>query len=459
MNNFYISNMKEGSHIHFVGIGGISMSGLAEVFLQKGYRVTGSDIRQSHITRRLTSLGAQVYIGHDGANIAGADLVVYTAAVNWENPELIAAKQSGILAIERATLLGALMREYKCSICVSGTHGKTTTTSMLSHVLLHSGCDPTIMLGGELDAIGGNTRTGSAEYFLTEACEYHCSFLQFFPTIAIITNVDADHLDFFKDLDQIKAAFTQFAHIPGRDGFVIVCGDDTNAVDCVANTSAQCVCYGLSKSNDVRPDNLIYQDGCGIFDVDYNGKLLHVQLHVPGTHNVKNALACIAAGRVMNLPAEKVASGLEAFTLVHRRFEKKGMLHGAAIIDDYAHHPTEISCTLETAKKITPGRLFVAFQPHTYSRTLLLLDEFEKAFDCADDIIITDIYAAREKDNGRIHAKDLVKRLQDRGKAVRYIPEFSDIAAVLERELASGDTLITMGAGSIYQVADLLLKR
>ncbi len=458
MNNFYMSDIKESAHIHFIGIGGISMSALAHICIKRGYTISGSDINETHITRQLADAGVKIYKGHSAENINGADLVVYTAAINAENEELAAAKKNGLLCVERSTFLGAIMRDYKCSICVAGTHGKTTTTSMLSHVLLECDCDPTIMLGGELDAIGGNMRVGESEYFLTEACEYHCSFLEFFPKVAIITNVDEDHLDFFGDLEHIKSAFKQFAEIPDESGYIIVCGDDKNIPQCIQNVRGKILSYGFGDENVFCPKNLKYNDGCGEFDVEYGGKIIHVSLGVAGEHNVLNALSCFATSYALGFDGERVAAGLEKFTLVHRRFEKKGVKNGARIIDDYAHHPTEIMCTLKTARSMCKGKLYVVFQPHTYTRTKCLLDEFSKAFDDADRIIVTDIYAAREKDTGEIHASDLSKKLSERGKNAIYISSFDEIATQLGSVIGQGDIVITMGAGNVYKISEILAE-
>ncbi len=459
MNKFYLSDIPKEGHIHFVGIGGISMSGLAEILLKKGYRISGSDVAESHITKRLRDLGATVFIGHAAANADGADLTVYTAAVRQDNPELVFCAARQIPCIERATLLGSLMRDYRHSICVAGTHGKTTTTSMLSHVLLAAGKDPTITLGGELDLIGGNIRAGGGEYFLTEACEYHCSFLEFFPTVAVITNVEADHLDFFEGMDQIKEAFAAFAALAGPEGYAVVCGDDENAMECVAEANAKVITYGISASNAITPEALTYHASYGEFDVTYHGEKCHISLNVPGQHNVLNALACFAVGEALGLDGDGIARGLTDFAGVHRRFEKKGVLGEAVLIDDYAHHPTEIKATLSTAREMTAGRVIVAFQPHTYTRTMMLLDEFAQAFDDADRIIVTDIYAAREKDNGLIHAKDLAGRLAERGRNVEYISSFDEIARRLSQLVRPGDIVITMGAGSIYEAGELMLSR
>lgn len=443
--------------MHFIGIGGISMSGLAEIMLKQGFFVSGSDMNDSHITKKLRLLGATVHHGHSAEYIDGADLVVYTAAVKSDNPEMIAAQRLGIYTIERPVLLGALMRGYANSICVAGTHGKTTTTSMMSHVLMAANSDPTILIGGELDLIGGNIRAGANGYFLTEACEYHESFLQFSPNIAIITNVEADHLDYFRDLEHIKDTFAKFAKIPGAGGFVVVCGDDENTMDCVQDSNSNILSYGIHQKNTVKPLNLRYQNGYGVYDIEYAGELISIKLGVPGEHNVLNSLACVAAGMALGLSGTDVACGISEFVGVDRRFQKKGELYGASIIDDYAHHPTEIKCTLASAANIAQGRVIVVFQPHTYSRTLLLLDEFATAFDNADEIIITDIYAAREPDNGMIHATDLAEKLAGRGKSVSYISSFEDIAKTLLQTIKAGDMVITMGAGNVNTIGDMLL--
>lgn len=459
MNGFYLSDIKEDARIHFIGIGGISMSALAHVCLECGYSVSGSDIMRSPSVEALEKKGVKIFIGHNKQNALGSDLVVYTAAINPENEELSFAIESGIKAIERSVFLGAVMRGYKNRICIAGTHGKTTTTSMMSHVLMESGCNPTIMLGGELDYIGGNMRLGGNDYFLTEACEYHCSFLEFFPDVAVITNVEEDHLDYFKDIDHIKDAFRKFAALPGESGYTVVCGDDKNAKECVSDTDAQVITYGFGDDNIFSPKNLVYTDGCGEFDIEYDGSIIHTKLNCAGKHNVLNALACYGAGYALGLSGEDIKKGLEAFFMVHRRFEKKGEMNGALVIDDYAHHPTEIHCTLDTAKKMCKGRLYVVFQPHTYTRTKLLIDDFEKAFDDADEIIVTDIYAAREKNTGLIHARTLADRLAGRGKAAVYISDFGEIENYLKNTSAEGDIIITMGAGDVYKIGDALIKK
>lgn len=458
MSDFNMSEINREKPIHFVGIGGISMSGLAQICLKEGYTVTGSDITPTKITDKLSSLGAKVTIGQRSENCVGAGLVVYTAAIREDNPELVYARENGIKAIERSVFLGAVMKNYKNCICVSGTHGKTSTTSMMSYVLLENELDPTIMLGGELDKIGGNFMLGHSEFLLAESCEYHCSFLEFSPRYAIITNVDKDHLDYFKTFENIKKAFCAFANIPDKDGYVIVCGDDKNALECAKGARASVITYGIGAKNDIHPDSLWYEDSKGRFLVTVDKKQYLCAMSVCGEHNVKNALACVACGYAMGLDMEKVISGISQFVLVHRRYEKKGEINGALIIDDYAHHPTEIDCTLKTAQQAAKGKVIVAFQPHTYTRTYTLIDEFEKAFDRADTVLLADIYAAREADTGLISSKDVADRLNKRGIRAVYAKTAENIAEIIRKEAKEGDIVLTVGAGDIYKVADLLTE-
>ncbi len=459
MNDFHLSDLNKNAKIHFIGVGGISMSGLAHICLQEGYTVSGSDAGSSPILAQLAQDGAVIYKGHDAENCVGADLVVYTAAIKDDNPELVYARENNIQNMERSTFLGGVMRSYTDCVCVAGTHGKTTTTSMMSHVLLSHDCDPTILIGGELDEIGGNYRLGNSKYFLTEACEYHSSFLEFFPKYAIITNVDADHLDYFRDLEHIKETFRAYANLPGKDGFVLVCGDDTNAMECVNETDATIITYGLDASNDIHPSAVYTKAHCTCFEIEIDNETLYIQLQVAGKHNLLNALACFAVGKAMGIDAHTVKCGVESFKMVHRRFERKGYINDALIIDDYAHHPTEIKCTLQAARSIAGGRVIVAFQPHTYTRTLTLLDEFSNAFYDADEVLVFDIYAAREKDTGLIHAKDLVAKLKENGVSASYAESFDTATINLKNTLKISDILITMGAGNIFKVGEMLLEQ
>lgn len=457
MNPFDFSQIKQNAHIHFVGIGGISMSGLAQIMLKNGYKVSGSDRTSSHITEKLSGLGATVYIGHASENIAGADLVVHTAAVHMDNPELSSAVESGIRLIDRAECLGAIMKHYKHAIGIAGTHGKTTTTSMLTHALMYAGTDPTISIGGELDLIGGNIRTGDSDIFVTEACEYTNSFLKFFPKIALITNIEEDHLDFFSGLDEIIESFHKFAALTENGGFVVACGEDENVRRALEGITSDIYYYGLCDAYDYYPENLTYEKGYAQFDVYFRGTpLCHLSLGVPGEHNVLNALSAIAVCNLLAIDIETAARGIETFVCVHRRFEKKGWYQGALIVDDYAHHPTEIKATLKTAKAMNKKSVRCVFQPHTYSRTRTLWQDFLTCFDDTDELILAEIFPAREQFDGVTRSCDLAEQIAARGIHARHLKTFDEIREYLKNTLSEGELLLTMGAGDIYKIADEL---
>lgn len=450
-----------GRHVHFIGIGGISMSGLAEILLSKGYKVSGSDLKLSGLTSRLQSKGAQVYQGHNAENIKGADLVVYTAAVKDDNPELMEAKKQNIPCMDRASLLGQIMETFDFAIGVAGSHGKTTATSMLSIIMNHAELDPTILVGGEVDEIGGNVRTGESRYFVTEACEYMDSFLKFYPYMAIILNIDKDHLDYFNDINQIYESFLKFARIVPKTGYVIGCADDPlvsrllNQVDC--NT----ISYGIDHDADWTAVDISYNSQYhSSFTVVNKGKNMgRFALRVPGKHNIYNALACIAACHTMGIPESKMQEALLKYGGTHRRFELKGKTSNqAVVIDDYAHHPTEIKATLKAAMHYPHNRLWCIFQPHTYTRTKKLFNEFTEAFDGVDFLILADIYAAREKDTGDISSQMLAEAISEKGLNCTYMPEFNEIADYVRENSQPGDLIITMGAGNVYEIGDALLK-
>lgn len=459
MNSFDISSLPSDTHIHFIGIGGISMSGLAQIVLKKGFRVSGSDRAKSHITEKLENLGATVYLGHSGENVKGADVIVYTAAIHDDNPEFIAAENSGAILLSRAEFLGAIMKLYKNAAGISGTHGKTTTTAMLAYALISAHFDPTVSIGGELDIIGGNIKTGSSEYFVTEACEYTNSFLEFFPTVSVITNIDEDHLDFFSGIDEIIESFRKFALLTKEKGFVVACGSDKNIQKALKDTDLDIKFYGIGNEFEYSARNLNYDSGYPVFEVWHNDTFMtKLHLRVCGKHNVLNALAVLAVCDNWNVDISLAKNGIESFYGVKRRFEKKGELQGAVIIDDYAHHPTEIQATLNAAKPFVKNRLWCVFQPHTYSRTQKLWDEFIESFDNVDDLIITDIYAAREKFDGVTTSEALADAIRKRGVKARYISDFAEIEKVIMAEIKEGDTLFTMGAGNVVDIADDLLK-
>ncbi|MDD6214613.1 MAG: UDP-N-acetylmuramate--L-alanine ligase [Firmicutes bacterium] len=459
MPEFNLNQLNKNSHIHFIGIGGISMSGLAQIMLQKGYTVSGSDRSKSHITTKLEDMGAKIYYGHDSANILGADVIVHTAAVHADNPELKAAAKSQVLTLTRAEFLGAIMKHYKHAAGIAGTHGKTTTTSMLAHALIASKTDPTISVGGELDIIGGNIRTGKSEYFVTEACEYTNSFLYFYPTVSVITNIDADHLDFFAGIDEIIESFRKFALLTEGKGCVVALGSDKNVQKALADTDLDIKYYGIGNEFEYHAENITYKAGFPSFEIWHNSdQLCTVSLKVPGEHNILNALASVAVCDLWQLNMETVKKGIESFSGAHRRFEKKGEYNGAIIMDDYAHHPTEIRATLKAAQAFPHNKLWCIFQPHTYSRTRSLWNEFCKSFDNVDELIITHIYAARENPDGVTKPENLAHDIAQRGIKVRYIDDFEEIEHILRKELKSNDLVFTMGAGNVVDIADKLCE-
>ncbi|MDY4129266.1 UDP-N-acetylmuramate--L-alanine ligase [Peptostreptococcus porci] len=448
-------------NIHFIGIGGINMSALAEICINKGYNVSGSDMQESYLVDNLRSLGAKITIGQKKENITDdINLVVYTAAISNENEEFLAAKEKNILMINRAAFLGQIMREYKNSIAVSGTHGKTTTTSMLSTIFNYAEKDPTILVGGNLSTIGGNVKIGSSENFITEACEYVDSFLNFNPFISIVLNIEEDHLDYFSGIEEIKASFNKFGKLLPEDGYFIVNGDNENTKDIMYDVGATIIKFGQKDDNDAIISEIRYdEDGFAMFNLNYKGVNLGTfDLSVYGLHNVYNATAAIIASIVSNIEVDVIKKAIKEYNGVGRRFEKKGYFKNTLVVDDYAHHPTEVKATLSAAKTLKKNKLWVVFQPHTYSRTKALLKEFAEAFYSADKVIITDIYAAREKNPGDISSKDLVEKLYHNNVDVTYIPTFEEIENYLRENLEDDDLIITCGAGPIYKVGESLLK-
>ncbi len=447
--------------VHFIGIGGISMSGLAEILIDGGYTVTGSDSKNSSIVERLRSLGANIYITHNENNVIGTDLVIYTDAISQDNEELVKAHSLGVPVIDRATFLGALMKNYKNSIAVSGTHGKTTTTSMLSTILNRSTLNPTILLGGELDEIGGNVRIGSNEYILTEACEYKGNILKYFPTMAVILNIDEDHLDYFKSIDHILETFVQYGKNLSDDSWLLINGDDINSKKVIDNTLAKVITFGINGDWDYTAEDIKFsKEGFPSYTLkikEYGS--YPIKLSVMGIHNVYNSLGSIAAAHIYGVSLEEIQKNISSYTGVHRRLEFKGYYNGVKIIDDYAHHPTEIKATLSALKEFTLGNLYCVFQPHTFTRTKLLLDRFAESFIESDKVIVTDIYAAREQDNGTIHSKDLVNAIQKKGSNAIYIESFQDVETYLRENTKENDIIVTMGAGNIYQVGDAIISQ
>lgn len=448
-------------NVHFIGIGGISMSGLAEVLIGQNFKIAGSDISSSKITEHLKELGATVQIGHKAENITeNIDLVVYTAAIKPDNVEYMRTLSLDIPMIDRAELLGQIMSNYHYSIGVAGTHGKTTTTSMMSQILLDAKKDPTISVGGILDLLGGNIRVGNSSYFITEACEYSNSFLKFYPYIAIVLNIEEDHLDFFKDITDIRKSFRQYLENIPKEGTLVINSEIDDLQELIADLQCQVITYGPSEDqSDYTAKNISFNKlGCATYDLYYKGqKLETVSINSTGTHNIYNSIAAIVAAVALGLEVADVKKSFENFVGPKRRFEYKGSLKGVTIIDDYAHHPTEIEATLNAAKKIDHHKLWVVFQPHTYTRTKSFLDDFAKALSIADHVILTDIYAAREADLGEIHSKDLLRAILPFNERCHYIASFDDIEIFILENCIPNDMLITMGAGNIHLVGEDLL--
>ena len=457
----YKIDFKKPCHVHFIGIGGISMSGLAEILLQENFTISGSDSKESPLTLHLVDKGATVFYGQKAENIIdGIDVVVYTAAIHDDNPEFAQAKRQGLPMLSRAELLGQLMTNYKMPIAISGTHGKTTTTSMMSHILLDSELDPTISVGGILKAIGGNIRVGKSDFFVTEACEYTNSFLNFNPKLAIILNIDADHLDFFKDLDEIRDSFHKFAQLLPEDGTLIINNDIENVTSIIEGLSCKVVTFG-SESADYSFADVAHDDhGHTSFTVVKHGKPAEqISLSVGGMHNVYNALSVIAAADILEISAPHVQNGLHAFHGTDRRFQYKGEVNGFTIIDDYAHHPTEIEASLTTAANYPHKDLWCIFQPHTYTRTKSLFTEFAQALSKAQHLIMADIYAARETDTLGVSSEQLANAAKELGCDAIYLPSFEAIEAFVLENCKEGDLLITMGAGDVVNIGEHLLEK
>lgn len=448
-------------HIYFIGIGGISMSGLAEILASRGHQVSGTDVKETAVTKHLQSLGIHINFGHRAENITDdITLVVYTAAIHDDNPELRAAHEKGIRIMDRAHLLGKIMDEYHDSVAVSGTHGKTTTTSMVSEILLAAEKDPTITVGGILPTIGSNLRIGNSPYFVAEACEYFDSFLQFNPFIAIILNVESDHLDYFKTLENIRRSFHAFAQRVPDNGLLVISEKIDNVEELTEGLTCHVETFGLSEKANWRAENIVHEaDGRNSFDVYHNGAFFTtIHLHIPGEHNITNALAAIGASAFLGAAPEDCVKGLHHYTGTERRFQLKGKKDGITVIDDYAHHPTEIKAALAAAQNVQHNTTWCVFQPHTFSRTRFLFDEFGEAFGDADEIIIADIFAARETDDGTVSAAQLAERIAQTGKSARYVGDFAAIEAYLREHCKSGDLLMTVGAGDVYKIGENFLK-
>ena len=458
MNEFrnYMTPCRKG---HLIGIGGVSMSPLAEVLHGMGLVITGSDISESDKVQHLRTLGIVIHIGHAAENLApDTEFVIRTAAAHDDNPEIVEAHRRGIPVFERAQAWGAIMQDYDNALCIAGTHGKTTTTSMCTHILMAAEKDPTVMTGGTLPLLkSAGHRVGKGNTIILESCEYYNSFLQFYPTVAVITNIEADHLDFFKDIEDIKHSFREFAsHVPQETGHVVVNLDDKNSMDAVSGLQRHIVTYGMTDKADVYPENIVSIGSQSTFDIMYRGNLFtNVTIHVPGRHNIYNALAATTAAICLGIKPNSVTYGLAGFNGAGRRFEFKGKYNGADVYDDYAHHPGELKALLNAVEPLGYKRTIVVFQPHTYSRTMALFDDFLTQLARPDMVFLAEIYAAREKNTNGVSSKLLADKLDN---AVFY-PTFGEIESALRATAEPGDIILTVGAGDVYRIGEDLLKK
>ena len=443
-----------GRRVHLAGIGGVSMSPLAEVLHGMGLSVQGSDQSDSAAVEHLRALGISIHVGHEARDIEGAEFLIRTAAIHDDNPEIAAARRAGVPVFERAEAWGAIMQQYENALCIAGTHGKTTTTSMATHIFMAAGADPTVMIGGTLPMLHSGYRVGKGQTIILESCEYCNSFLSFFPTVAVVLNIEEDHLDFFKDLGEIKASFRRFAQLALPEGRVVANADDTNAMDALRGLPL--FTFGCSEGADCRAERLTWNQGRGEFDVAVNGRLYtRLSLGVAGRHNVYNALAAAAAAYVLGLPGEAVRRGLESFSGAGRRFEYKGEINGARVYDDYAHHPGELHALLEMARTLDCKRVICAFQPHTYTRTRALFGDFVRELKAADVVVLSEIFAAREKNTIGISSRDLAGEIP----GAIYCPTLAGAEETLRELARPGDLILTVGAGDIYTVGEALVKR
>ena len=448
---------KPGTRVHLAGIGGVSMCPLAEVLAGMGLQVQGSDMSESDTVRQLRAQGIPVAVGHSAENLKDCALVIRTAAIHDDNPEIAGAIARGIPVYERAQAWGAIMQHYQNAICISGTHGKTTTTSMATHIFMAAQADPTVMIGGTLPLLHSGYRVGRGDTIILESCEYCNSFLNFFPTVAVILNVEADHLDFFKDLADIEHSFHAFADLVPQRGYIISNADDPGAREAVKGLSHPVFTFGIADPDaDCTAHNVAFHDGCPTFDVVIRGETYaHVELHIAGRHNILNSLAAASAAYVLGIPGSAVEEGLATFHGAGRRFERKGTFHGADVFDDYAHHPAELHALLTTAQSMGYERVICAFQPHTYTRTKALFDDFVRELQLPDVTILAEIYAAREKNDIGISSQDLAAKIP----GAVYCSTLDQVADQLAKLARPGDLILTVGAGDIFRAGEKLLER
>ena len=456
-----IEDLKQYKHIHLIGIGGVSMSGIAEILHSCGFIVTGSDTSQSEITDKLIKNHIPVKIGHDIDNLEKSNLVVFSAAVKKDDPELVRARELNIPIVERGTFLGILTKAFKDTICISGTHGKTTTTSMISLCFLEANMDPSIQVGAYLKQINGNYRVGNSDYFIIEACEYVESYLKLYPKVEVILNIDNDHLDYFGTLENIIKSFGNYIKLIPEDGLLVINWDDPNCRTLTKNTNAKVVTYGIKNENaNFVARNIVFNNnGFPTFDVYHNNNFYKtISLSIPGAHNVMNALACIAVCNEYGIEKEDIKNALFKYTGAHRRFEFKGSFNNVSVYDDYGHHPTEITATANALKQKKYNKSWVIFQPHTYSRTKTLLNDFANALLNFDNIIVTDIYAARENNTYNISSKDLVDKIKELGHDAIYISDFDEIVKYIKEHAKPSDIVLTVGAGTVTNIGPMLVE-
>ena len=457
-----MKDITDYKKIHCLGIGGIGLSAVAEILQDNGHIVSGTDMKASDVTAHLESIGMKIYYKHEAENVEGVDAVVYSNAVSDDNPEVVRAKELGLPLFSRAEVLGMLMERYDHSVAICGTHGKTTVTSMTSLILRNAEYKPTILVGGNLPDINGNVEIGDNDYFVTEACEYMDSFLNLRPTIGVILNIDSDHLDYFKDMDHIVNSFSRFVEQIPEGGSIVAYGDNPFVKDILKDHSNK-ITYGYSEGNDFYAENIVFnENGFPSFDIMRKGnKAIHLELAVPGEHNVLNAMAAFVTSAFLGVDNDTIIETLKAFGGTNRRFDVTGTTDaGVKIIDDYAHHPTEIKATLAAAKNVKHNKLWLIFQPHTYTRTKALFDDFVDAFGDADALILTDIYAAREQDIYDISSYKLFQAMKQKypEREIYYVKDFEDIVRYIEKSAVKDDIAMTMGAGDVYKIGEMLLK-
>ncbi len=447
--------LDDKKKIHFMGIGGSGMCPLAEILRAKGFEITGSDISESDTLERIRSYGIKVYMGQKAENIADAkpDVLCYTAAIKQDNPELVAAREHGIVCLERSEMLGIVAGKYKKSVAISGTHGKTSTTGMLTQILVGSGKEPSAIIGGKLPYIGGNSAVGKSDIMVCEACEYVDSFLELHPYISVILNIDADHLDYFKNLDNIKKSFNKFAH--QTSNLIVYNGDNANSEDALENVNIKKITFGLSMENDYYAMNIKKNGIHQSYDFMFQGqKLTTITLSVPGLHNIYNSLAAASVADYLGVPVEQIKENLEKFTGVHRRFELLGKPKGITVVDDFAHHPTELTSTLTTAMELGFNHVWAVFQPHTFSRTAMLMDDFAKALKIPNTAIISEILPVRETNTYNVYSTDLGAKVPNSV----CLDTFDEITEYIKENAKPGDLVLTMGGGNVYMCANQIVK-